>query len=129
MVVSFMPHPDPQLASKFKVFRVIERNANDLPVEQYPWAWNELDTLGGRMLFVGNGCYRSNKADQYPGFKADIYFLNDGMFYDDAVVFGNGDATRYPCSDNGKWTEDGHVQRCFPRSDPSGHSAPVWLLP
>ncbi|CAL4994254.1 unnamed protein product [Urochloa decumbens] len=134
MVVRFMPHPDHQPASKFKVFRVIERNsadadANDFPVAEYPWAWSELDTLGGRMLFVGHGCSRSYKVDEYPGFEAGIYFLDDGIFYADSVIFGIGDARRYPCSDNGKWTEDGHVQRCFPRSGPSHHSAPVWLLP
>ncbi|CAL4988803.1 unnamed protein product [Urochloa decumbens] len=134
MVVRFIPHPDHQPTSKFKVFRMIKRNdadadANDFPVNQYPLAWSQLDTLRGRMLFVGHGCSRSYKVDEYPGFEAGIYFLDDGMFYDDAVIFGNGDATRYPCCDNGNWTEDGRVQRCFPRSDLSDHSAPVWLLP
>ncbi|CAL4948366.1 unnamed protein product [Urochloa decumbens] len=133
MVVRFTPHPDHQPASKFKVFRVIKRNEADVdadfPVAQYRWSWSELNTLGDRMLFVGHGCSRSYKANQYPGFEAGIYFLDDGTFYDDAVIFGNGDVTRYPCSDNGKWTEDGHVQHCFARSDPSDHSAPVWLLP
>ncbi|CAL4994261.1 unnamed protein product [Urochloa decumbens] len=136
MVVRFMPHPDHQPTSKFKVFRMIERsdadanaNANDFLVAEYPWAWSEMDTLGGRMLFVGHGCSRSYKVDEYPGFEAGIYFLDDGMFYADSVIFGIGDARRYPCCDNGKWTEDGHVQRCFPRSGPSDHSAPVWLLP
>ncbi|CAL4981657.1 unnamed protein product [Urochloa decumbens] len=132
MVIRFMPHPGHQPTSKFKVFRMVQRNtadadANDLPVAEYPCAWSELDTLGGRMLFVGHGCSRSYRADQYPGFEAGIYFLDDGMFYDDAVIFG--DASQYPCSDNGRWTEDGHVQRCFPRSGPSDHSAPVCLLP
>ncbi|CAL4994247.1 unnamed protein product [Urochloa decumbens] len=134
MVVRFMPHPDHQPTSKFKVFRMIKRNnadadANDFPVDRYPLAWSELDTLGGRMLFVGHGCSRSFKVDEYPGFEAGIYFLDGGMFYDDAVIFATGDATRYPCCDNGNWTQDGRVQRCFPRSDPSDHSAPVWLLP
>jgi hypothetical protein len=80
------------------------------------------------MLFVGHGCSRSYEVDQYPGFKDGIYFLDDGDFYDAAVIFGNGNVRQYPCSDNGRWSE-GHVQRCFPRSDPSDHSAPVWLLP
>ncbi|RLM58201.1 hypothetical protein C2845_PM18G03900 [Panicum miliaceum] len=98
-------------------------------VVQYHWSsWSELDTLGGRMLFVGHGCSRSYEVDQYPGFKDGIYFLDDGDFYDAAVIFGNGNVRQYPCSDNGRWSE-GHVQRCFPRSDSSDHSAPVWLLP
>ncbi|RLM58187.1 uncharacterized protein C2845_PM18G03890 [Panicum miliaceum] len=101
------------------------------PVAQYPFAWSELHALDGRVLFVGHGCSRSYEARQYPpDFKDGIYFLDDGEFYDAAVIFGigNGNQRRYPCSDNGKWS-DGHVQRCFPRPDPSDHSAPVWLLP
>ncbi|RLN29626.1 uncharacterized protein C2845_PM05G03470 [Panicum miliaceum] len=77
-----------------------------------------------------HGCSQSYEVDQYPGFEAAIYFLDDGDQYDDAVIFfRHGRTTRYPCSDNGKWTEDGGVQRCFPRGYPSDHSAPVWLLP
>ncbi|RLM69380.1 hypothetical protein C2845_PM17G05420 [Panicum miliaceum] len=152
MVVRFTPQPN-QPTSEFMVFRVIEQqnsgdkahtdvddaaadadadNAEDGGnnfVVQNRWSsWSELDTLGGRMLFVGHGCSRSYEVDQYPGFKHGIYFLDDGEFYDAAVIFGNGNERRYPCSDNGKWSE-GQIQRCFPRSDPSDHSAPVWLLP
>ncbi|PAN04149.2 hypothetical protein PAHAL_1G045700 [Panicum hallii] len=131
MVVRFTPHPN-MPTSKFKVFRTAKRNVNDdnadFPIALYPWAWSELDTLGGWMLFVGHGCSRSYKVDKYPGFKEGIYFLDDGKFYDDAVIFDNGNGNHYPCSDDGKWSE-GQIQRCFPRSDPSVHSAPVWLLP
>ncbi|CAL4994262.1 unnamed protein product [Urochloa decumbens] len=130
LVLRFAPGPN-QPTSNFKLYQATAADATNayFPAAQYPWAWSELDTLGGRMLFIGKGCSRSYDSDLYPGFEAGIYFLDDGMFYDDALIFGNGDATRYPCSDNGKWTEDGHVKRCFPRSDPSDHSAPVWLLP
>ena len=125
MVVRFTPHPNLP-TSKFKVFRMAKRDVNDdnavFPIALYPWAWSELDTLGGRMLFVGHGCSRAYKVDEYPGFKAGIYFL------DDAVIFGNGGERQYPCSNNGKWSE-GQIQRCFPRSDPSDHSSPVWFLP
>nr|CAB3454344.1 unnamed protein product [Digitaria exilis] len=131
MVVRFTPHPN-QPTSMFKVFRSKKRDTQDadanFPVAEYPWAWSELDTLGDRILFVGHGCSRSYRTDEYPGFKGGIYFLDDGKFYDDEVIFGNGNVRRYPCSDNGKWSE-GHVERCFPRPDPSDHSAPVWLLP
>ncbi|PUZ44239.1 hypothetical protein GQ55_8G074200 [Panicum hallii var. hallii] len=136
MVVRFTPQPN-QPTSKFKVFRVAKRNnmpdayADAFPVAQYPFAWSELHALDGRVLFVGHGCSRSYEARRYPpDFKDGIYFLDDGEFYDAAVIFGigNGNQRRYPCSDNGKWS-DGHVQRCFPRPDPSDHSAPVWILP
>ncbi|CAL4985086.1 unnamed protein product [Urochloa decumbens] len=130
LVLRFAPGPN-QPTSNFKLYQATAADATNayFPAAQYPWAWSELDTLGGRMLFIGKGCSRSYDSDLYPGFEAGIYLLDDGMFYDDAVIFGNGDATRYPCCDNGNWTEDGRVQRCFPRSDLSDHSAPVWLLP
>ncbi|OEL24657.1 hypothetical protein BAE44_0014323 [Dichanthelium oligosanthes] len=133
MVVRFSPHPS-QPTSKFMVFQVTKREMPDadadanFPVAWYPYTWSELHSLDGRMLFVGHGCSRSYEASQYPGFKDGIYFLDDGEFYDTAMIFGNSNVRRYPCSDNGKWSE-GRVQRCFPRSDPSNRSAPVWLLP
>ena len=134
MVVRIRPRPQEPWTSAFKVFLGAERQTPDadpeFPMAQYTWAWSELDTLGGRLLFVGRGCSRSYEVNQYPGFKEGIYFLNDGEFYDETVIFAaNGDdERRFRCSDNGKWSE-GHVQRCFPRPDPSGHSPPAWLLP
>lgn len=75
--------------SKFKVFRATERPQKpevdaDFPVAAYPWAWSELDSLDGRILFVGYGCSMSYEVDdargrsQYKGFKAAIYFLMMG---------------------------------------------------
>ncbi|OEL33656.1 hypothetical protein BAE44_0005325 [Dichanthelium oligosanthes] len=63
------------------------------------------------MLFVGYGCSRSYEVDKYPGSKEDVYFLDDGKFYDEAVIFGNDNLQPYPCSDNGRWSAEGHVQR------------------
>jgi hypothetical protein len=80
------------------------------------------------MLFVGRGCSRSYEVHQNPGFKEGIYFLDDGEFYDEAVIFADGNERQFRCSDNGKWSQ-GHVQRCLPRPDPSNHSPPAWLLP
>uniref|UniRef100_K3Z0G0 F-box domain-containing protein n=2 Tax=Setaria italica TaxID=4555 RepID=K3Z0G0_SETIT len=133
LVLRFTAYPtQPWTTSLFKVFLATRRkipNADaDFPVANYPWSWIELDTLGGRMLFVGYGCSRSYEVDQYPGFKDGIYFLDDGKLEDNAMIFGEDNMRQYPCSDNGKWSE-GHVQRCFPRPDPSDYSAPVWLLP
>ncbi|OEL24658.1 hypothetical protein BAE44_0014324 [Dichanthelium oligosanthes] len=126
LVLRFTPQPN-LATSKFKVYKETDADANAYyPVAQYPWAWSELDTLGDRMLFVGHGCCRSYEVDQYPGFKDGIYFIDDREFYNVQVMFGN--ARRYPCSDNGKWSE-GDVQRCFPAPHISNHSAPAWLLP
>ncbi|RLM58107.1 uncharacterized protein C2845_PM18G03870 [Panicum miliaceum] len=105
-----------------------------MPPGQDDVSLNEEDVLYlnhcGAFAFVTQGEHLrlSYKVDKYPGFKEGIYFLDDGKFYDDAVIFDNGNGNHYPCSDNGKWSE-GQIQRCFPRSDPSVHSAPVWLLP
>ncbi|OEL14530.1 hypothetical protein BAE44_0024453 [Dichanthelium oligosanthes] len=79
------------------------------------------------MLFLGHGCSRSYKMVRYPGFKGGIYFLDDGEFYDKAVIFGNGNVRQYPCSDNGKWSE-GHVRHCFPRPHPSDHTPPEQVV-
>ncbi|RLM80792.1 hypothetical protein C2845_PM12G02230 [Panicum miliaceum] len=132
LVMRFKPQPNLPWKFAFMVFLASERKMPDaeadFPVSQYPWFWSELDTQGGRMLFVGYGCSRSYEVDQYPGFKDGIYFLDDGKFYDEAVIFGKDNVRPYPCSDNGKWS-DGQVQRCFPRPDPSDYSAPAWLLP
>jgi hypothetical protein len=129
-VLRFRPRNQPT-SSKFTVFRATKRPQMpdaDFPVAQYPWAWSELDTLDGRILFVGYGCSRSYDAVLYPGFKAGIYFLDDGKFYDEGVFFRNHRIRPQPCKDNGKWSE-GSVQRCFPTAGPSDHSPPVWLLP
>ncbi|RLM58350.1 hypothetical protein C2845_PM18G03860 [Panicum miliaceum] len=130
MVVRFADGPAPPwTTSSFKVFRATRwRMLFPELARSYPWAWSELDALGGRMLFVGYGCSRSYEVDQYPGFKDGVYFLDDGKLYDEAVIFGNDDLRQYPCGDNGKWSQ-GHVQRCFPRPDASDHSPPAWLLP
>ncbi|KAF8780940.1 hypothetical protein HU200_000905 [Digitaria exilis] len=136
VVVRFTPSRI-EPTSRFKVFEETERDdeeGNDDP--NFPFAdyipmscaWSELNTLDGRMLFVGHGCSRSYRVDKYPGFEEGIYFLDDGEYFDDAVLFSLHQPKRYPCIDNGKWSE-GRVERCFPRSDPSDHSAPVWLLP
>jgi hypothetical protein len=83
------------------------------------------------MLFVGRGCSRSYEVDRYLGFKAGVYFLDDGCFYDDEMMFRGVNERRYPCSDIGKWSEGPppHVERFFPEQGPSYNSPPAWLLP
>jgi hypothetical protein len=133
MVVRFTAVADQQ-RSQFKVFRAASRpqmpdGGGHFPVAQYPWAWSDLDTLDGRILFVGYGCSRSYQADAYLGFKPGIYFLDDGMFYE-ALYFGGANTRPYPCTDNGMWSEsEVRIQRCFPTPDSSEYSPPVWLLP
>jgi hypothetical protein len=131
LVVRFTPHPD-EPTSKFKVFRATERpqmpDDAEFPVAEFPWAWSELDTLDGRILFVGYGCSRSYDADQYSDLKAGIYFFDDEQSDDEEVFFRDHNIRPYPCSDNGKYSE-GRIQRCFPTTDPSDTSPPAWLLP
>jgi hypothetical protein len=130
MVVRIKAVADQQTC-EFKVFRAKRRpqmpDYHHYPVAQYPWEWIDLDTLDGRILFVGYGCSRSYQADAYPGFKPGIYFLDDGMFYE-VPYFGGANTRPYPCTDNGMWSE-GRSQRCFPTPNSSDYSPPVWLLP
>jgi len=97
----------------------------------YRYSWSELDSLGGRMLFVGRGCSRSYETADYPGFKDGIYFSDDRSFYDEQIMFRGVDERQYPCSDTGKWTQGPppNVERFFPEQGPSNHSSPAWLLP
>ncbi|EES08289.1 uncharacterized protein LOC8071552 [Sorghum bicolor] len=135
MVVRYTTGADHQ-TSKFKVFRATTRpqmpdGDGDFPVAQYPWEWSEMDTLDGRILFVGYGCSRSYEADEdrYPGFEPGIYFLDDGAFCE-ALMIGDANTRPYPCRDNGMWSEsEGSIQRCFPPPNSSDYSPPVWLLP
>ena len=131
-VMRWKPRRGQPTSSMFKVFRATKRpqmpDDADFPVAEFPWAWSELDTLDGRILFVGYGCSRSYDADQYPGIEAGIYFFDDGESNDEGVFFRDHNVTPYPCSDNGKYS-GGHVQSCFPTTDPSDYSPPAWLLP
>jgi hypothetical protein len=134
MVVRFAP--DPELpTSAFKVFNAVgphlpEEDGNSSLV-WYRYSWSELDSLGGRMLFVGRGCSRSYETADYPGSKDGIYFVDDRSFYDEQIMFRGVDERQYPCSDTGKWTQGPppNVERFFPEQGPSNHSSPAWLLP
>ncbi|XP_039837070.1 uncharacterized protein LOC120697796 [Panicum virgatum] len=131
MVVRFASDPDSP-TSGFMVFRVNgprEQEGDQVEVE-YPWSWDELESLGGRMLFVGRGCSRSYEVVQYPGFKDGIYFLDDRCFYDKEMMFHRADERRYPCNDNGMWSQGPapNVELFFPEQGPSDRSPPAWLV-
>ncbi|WVZ98910.1 hypothetical protein U9M48_044280 [Paspalum notatum var. saurae] len=127
MVVRLAPKPDAPTSS-FKVFRMSRREMPGGAADEY--FWSELDALGGRMLFVGRGCSRSYEVDRYPGFRDGIYFLDEGTFYDDEMMFRRVDQRQYPCSDIGKWSKGPppHVDHYFPEQGPSNSSPPAWLL-
>ncbi|KAG2625617.1 hypothetical protein PVAP13_3KG217900 [Panicum virgatum] len=134
MIVRFAPDPDSP-TSGFKVFSrigplALEDDGSSGMVGR-PYTWSELDTLGGRMLFVGRGCSRSYETADYPGFKAGIYFLDDRSFYEEEMMFRCVNERQYLCNDNGKWSEGPRsvVERFFPEQVPSNHSSPAWFLP
>ncbi|KAF0927030.1 hypothetical protein E2562_029253 [Oryza meyeriana var. granulata] len=127
MVVRLAPIPM-FAASAFRVFQMAE----GMLYGQAHYAWEELHTLDGRMLFVGRGCSRSYEAAAYPGSKSGIYFLDDRSWHDPEIVFRDVAERLYDCSDNGIWsgTPPGieHFDPGWPPG-PSNYSPPVWILP
>uniref|UniRef100_J3M887 KIB1-4 beta-propeller domain-containing protein n=1 Tax=Oryza brachyantha TaxID=4533 RepID=J3M887_ORYBR len=142
MVVRIVrPLPVLPPALSFRVFEMVEPPpGTPINNEETPYAWNELESLGGRMLFLARGCSKSYEVASYQwlGFSDTIYFLDDGVderTYNELKVFFDFDATEreYPCRDIGRWlpaVEAGpRVDKFLPEQGPSNYSPPAWLLP
>ncbi|OEL34206.1 hypothetical protein BAE44_0004776 [Dichanthelium oligosanthes] len=116
MVVRF-GNPIHQLPTlSFKVFEAVKVEKDG---EMY-YLWCQHDTLGGRIISVGQGCSRSYEADQYVRFGLDegVYFLDDGSLHDNALMFAGDDDRAYPCSDNGFWSGPPDTLLTYTRHNP-----------
>ncbi|KAL5202609.1 hypothetical protein ABZP36_013561 [Zizania latifolia] len=126
------PLPVPPKTWAFRVFEMMELPQDITGSEETQYAWNELVSLDGRILFLARGCSRSYEVADYPGqeFSDGVYFLDDGRIHDDRTMLM---AIAYPFIDSGKWltAADGvpRVENFLPEQPPSDYSPPAWLLP
>ncbi|KAL5214088.1 hypothetical protein ABZP36_003240 [Zizania latifolia] len=127
------PLPVPPKTWAFRVFEMVELPQEDVTgSEETQYAWNELASLDGRILFLARGCSRCYEVADYPGleFSDGIYFLDDGRLHDDGKMLRNA---TYPCIDSGKWLAAANavprVDNFLPEQRPSKYSPPAWLLP
>ncbi|KAL6620720.1 hypothetical protein ACP70R_035859 [Stipagrostis hirtigluma subsp. patula] len=127
-----LSHRHQGLTSGFRVFRMTHLQAGGGPeanLSLATYAWTEMPTLEGRMLFVGRGCSRSFEVNDFPGFQEGVYFLDDGSFHAVPMISCGHGPRQYGCCNNGHWTgPPDHVRRRFLHQPPSTYSSPVWIL-
>lgn len=117
----------------FKIFKMTSEHVTRDGVNNVVHTWSELNSLDGRMFFVGRGCSQSYEVSTYVerGLDEGIYFTDDECFYDPAMLLRGMNDRKYLCAANGKWSQwrIHKVKRCFPAQEPSKSSPPVWLIP
>ncbi|KAK9282438.1 hypothetical protein L1049_005355 [Liquidambar formosana] len=110
------PHP-PLMTTKFNVFKLDLRGH----------CWIKVESLGDRMLFVGNSSGISVvSASYFSGFKGNCIYFIGGIFTQFAFM-KNGPK---PIGYLGVYSlEEGNIKSPFPRGSHSSGCFPFWFMP
>jgi hypothetical protein len=112
--------------SSFAVFRM---SPSPIVTSAPYYAWERLDHLDGRMVFVGRGNSRSLESADFKQCRSGVYFHDDVVFNMPAMVAYGYHGRKFPCFDNGFWPGHGEaVKKWYDWRLPSSYTSPTWYL-
>jgi hypothetical protein len=125
MVVRYSPMLSDQTSS-FSLFRM---SSGPVHLSGPYYAWEPVDSLDGRLIFVGKGNSRCFEASEFTQCKPAVYFYDDDAFNMPAMVAYGFHGRKYPCFDNGCWPgPHQQVKKWYEWRLPSSYTSPTWYL-